>query len=140
MPQTPVRFDLRRSRTLALWLVGVLGGGALAAWGSALPPAAAGVLSVLASVSLVRGLRLHALRRAPNAVVWIAFDPEIRIGFPDGRQCGARLRAPPLVHARLVALRLDSDRGRTAVLVPPDSLSRAEHKRLRVRLRHGGAS
>ena len=139
MPRTPTRFDLGRSPTLALWLAGVLGGGVLAAWASALPPAAAGMLSVLAVVSLVRGLRLHALRSARNAVVRIAFEPEIRIGFPDGRECRARHRAPPLVHARLVALRLEWEGGRTAVLVAPDSLaSQADHKKMRVCLRHGG--
>ena len=141
MPQSPTRFDLRPSRTLALWLAGVLGGGVLAAWGSALPPAAAGGLSVLAAASLVRGLRLHALRSASDAVVRIALDAEIRIVFRDGRECGARLRAPPLVHAWLVALRLETDRGRASVLVPPDSLaSQADHKWMRVCLRLGGPS
>ena len=141
MPQTTAGFDLRPSRALALWLAGVLGGGVIAAWGSALPPAAAGALSVLAAASLVRGLRLHALRSAGDAVIRVALDPEIRIGFRDGRECGGRLRAPPLVHAWLVALRLETDRGRMSVLVPPDSLaSRADHKRMRVCLRLGGAS
>ena len=139
MPQTPTRFDLRRSRSLALWLTAVHGGGALAVWASSLPATVSGVLCVLSAVSLVRGLRLHALRSARNAVVWIAFHPAIRIGFPDGRECGARLRAAPLAHAWLVVLRLESDGGRTSVLVPPDSLSsRAAHKEVRIWLRHGG--
>ena len=138
MPQPPTRFDLRRSRTLALWLAGVHGGGALAVWGSALPATIASVLSLLAVVSLVRSLRLHALRSARNAVVWVSFHPEIRIGFPDGRECRARHRAPPLAHAWLVVLRLETDGGHLAVLVPPDSLSsRAEHKVVRGGLRHG---
>ena len=138
MTRNPIRFDLGRSPALALWLAGVLGGGVFAAWGSALSTPAAGVLSVLAVVSLIRGLRLHALRNARNAVVRVAFGPEIRIGFPDGRECVARLRSPPLAHAWLIALRLESDCGRTAVLVPPDSLSsRADHKRMRRCLHHG---
>ena len=141
MPRTPTRFDLRPSRALVLWLAGVIGGGVLAAWGSALSPAVAGALSVLAAASLVRGLRLHALRSARDAVIRIALEPEIRICFRDGRECGARLRETPLVHAWLVALRLETDRGRMSVLVPPDSLaSRAEHKRMRVCLRLGGVS
>ena len=143
MPQTPTRtrFELRPSRALVLWLAGAIGGGVLAAWGSALPPAAAGALSVLAAASLVRGLRLHALRSARDAVIRIALEPEIRIGFRDGRECGARLREPPLVHPWLVALPLETDRGRMSVLVPSDSLaSPAEHKRMRVCLRLGGAS
>ena len=141
MPQTPTRFDLRPSRTLVLWLAVVLGGGVFAAWGSALPPAAAGTLCVLAAASLARGIRLHALRSAGDAVIRIALDPEIRIGFRDGRECGARLRAPALVHVWLVVLRLETDRGRMSVLVPPDSLaSQAEHKRMRVSLRLGGVS
>ena len=139
MSETPMRFDLRRSRTLVLWLAGVHGGGVLAVWGSALPAAVAGVLCVLAAVSFVRGLRLHALRNARNAVIWVALDPELRLGFAGGRVCGARLRARPLVHAWLVTLRLEWDDGRTVVLVPPDSLSsRADHKKLRRRLRHEG--
>ena len=141
MHEAPIRFDLHPSHALVLWLAGVLGGGMLAAWGSALPPAAAGGLSVLAVASLVRGLRLHALRSAGDAVIRIAFDSGIRIGFRDGRESGARLCAPPLVHAWLVALRLETDRGRMSVLVPPDSLaSEADHKRMRVCLRLGGAS
>ena len=141
MPQSLARFELRPSRALVLWLAGAIGGGVLAAWGSALPPAAAGALSVLAAASLVRGLRLHALRSARDAVIRIALEPEIRIGFRDGRECGARLRAAPLVHPWLVALPLETDRGRMSVLVPADSLaSRAEHKRMRVCLRLGGAS
>ena len=141
MSQTPTRFDLRPSTALVLWLAGVLGGGVLAAWGSALPPAAAGALSILAAASLVRGLRRHALRSARDAVIETALDPEIRIGFRDGRECGARLRAPPLVHAWLVALPLETDRGRMSVLVPPDSLAGpVDHKRMRVCLRLGGTS
>ena len=141
-------FDLRRSCALVLWFVTALGGGVFAAWGSALPAAAAGLLSVLAAASLVRGLRLHALRSAGDAVIGITLDsgirpgirpdirPDIRIEFRDGGGCGARLRAPPLVHAWLVVLRLETDRGRLSVLVPPDSLAtRAEHKRMRVVLR-----
>ena len=137
-------FDLRRSRALVLWLVAALGGGGVAAWGSALPPAAAGFLCVLAAASLVRGLRLHALRSAGDAVTGITLDsdirpdirPDIRIEFRDGGECGARLRAPPLVHAWLVVLRLETERGRLSVLIPPDSLAtRAEHKRMRVVLR-----
>lgn len=137
----PTRFDLRRSRTLALWLAAAHGGGVLAVWGSALPAAAAGVLSVLAAASFVRGLRLHALRNARNAVVRVALEPEIRLGFSDGRECRGELRAPPFLHPRIVVLRLDSDAGRTVVLVPPDSLSpQALHKAFRRRLRHGGDS
>lgn len=137
----PIRFELRGSRTLALWLAAVHGGGVLAAWGSALPAAAAAVLSALAAASFVRGLRLHALRNAPDAVVRIALEPEIRLGFSDGRACRGELRTPPFLHPRLVVLRLDSDAGRTVVLVPPDSLSpQALHKSFRRRLRHGGAS
>ena len=140
MLELPIRFELRRSRTLALWLAAVHGGGVLAAWGSALPAAAAGVLSALAAASFLRGLRLHALRSARNAVVWVALEPEISLGFSDGRTCRAELRARPLLHPWLVALRLDSDAGRTVVvLVPPDSLfSQAVHKRFRSRLQHGG--
>ncbi len=139
MPETPTRFDLRRSRLLVLWLAAAHGGGALAAWWSALPAAAATTLTVLAAASFVRGLRLHALRNATNAIVWIALDPELRIGFSNGRSCGARLRAPPLLHPWLVTLRLASEAGRAVVLVPPDSLSsQADHKAIRSRLRHGG--
>lgn len=139
MPQTPSRFDLRPSRTLALWFAGVHGGGALAAWGSSLPATVTSALSVLAAASMVHGLRLHALRSARNAVVGITLHPEIRIVFSNGRECGARLRSPPLVHAWLVVLRLESDGGNLSVLVPPDSLSsRAAHKEVRVCLRHGG--
>ena len=141
MPSMPVRFELRRSRTLALWLAAVHGGGVIAVWGSALPAAAAGVLSAFAAASFVRGLRLHALRSAPDAVVRVALEPEVRLGLADGRTCRAALRARPFLHPRLVVLRLDSDVGRTVVLVPPDSLSpRALHKALRRRLRHGGVS
>lgn len=139
MLQTPARFDLRRSRILVLWLAAVYGGGVLAVWGSALPVAAAGGLSLLAAAGFLRGLRLHALRSAGNAVVWFALDPEVRIGFADGRECGARLRARPLVHVWLVTLRFDCDAGRTVVLVPPDALSsRADHKWIRGRLRSEG--
>ena len=105
----PIRFELRGSRTLALWLAAVHGGGVLAAWGSALPAAAAALLSALAAASFVRGLRLHALRNAPDAVVRIALEPEIRLGFSDGRACRGELRTPPFLHPRLVVLRLDSD-------------------------------
>ena len=139
MLELPIRLELRRSRTLALWLAAVHGGGVLAAWGSALPTAAAGVLSALAVASFVRGLRLHALRSARSAVVWVALEPEIRLGFSDGRACRAELRPRPLLHPWLVALRFDSDAGRTVALVPPDSLSsQAVHKRFRSRLQHGG--
>ena len=135
----PIRFELGRSRTLALWLAAVHGGGVLAVWGSALPAAVAGALSVLAAASFIRGLRLHALRSARNAVVLMALEPGILLGFSDGRTCRAEPRARPLLHTWLVALRLDSDAGRTVVLVPPDSLSsHAVHKALRRRLRHGG--
>ena len=140
MPQPPTRFVLRRSRTLALWLAGVHGGGALAVWGSSLPVTIASLLCVLAAASLVRGLRLHALRSARNSVIRISLQPEIRIGFPDGRECGARLRAPPFAHAWLVVLRLETDSGRLTVLLAPDSLSsRAEHKEVRSGLRHGSS-
>ena len=139
MPETPIRFDLRRSPVLVLWLAAVHGGGALAAWASALPAAAAAAVLALAAASFVHGLRLHALRSARNSVVWLALDPELRLGFADGRTCGARLRARPLLHPWLVTLRLESDAGRTVVLVPPDSLSsRAGHRAIRSRLRHGG--
>ena len=137
----PMRFELRKSRTVALWLAAAHGGGVLAVWGSALPPAAAGVLSVLVAASFVRGLRLHALRSARGAVVRVSLEPGIRLGLADGRSCRAELRAPPFLHPRLVVLRLDSDAGRTVVLAPPDSLSpQALHKALRRRLRHGGTS
>lgn len=136
----PIRFELGRSRTLALWLAAVHGGGLLAAWGSALPAAAAGVLSAFAAASFIRGLRLHVLRSARNAVVRVALEPGIRLGFSDGRTCRAEPRARPFLHAWIVVLRLESDAGRTVVLVPPDSLpSQAVHKMLRSRLRHGGA-
>ena len=141
MLDMPIRFELRKSRTVALWLAAAHGGGVLAVWESALPPAAAGVLSVLAAASFVRGLRLHALRSAPGAVVGVALEPEIRLRLADGRSCRAELRAPPFLHPWLVVLRLDSNAGRAAVLVPPDSLSpRALHKAFRRRLRHGGTS
>lgn len=141
MLDMPIRFELRGSRALVIWLAAAHGGGVLAAWGSALPTAAAGVLSALAAASFVRGLRLHALRSAPGAVVRVALEPEIRLGLADGRSCRAELRAPPFLHPRLVVLRLDSDIGRTVVLVPPDSLfPPALHKALRRRLRHGGTS
>lgn len=136
-----IRFELRKSPTLALWLAAAHGGGALAVWGSALPTAAAGALSVLAAASFVRGLRLHALRSARGAVVRLALEPGIRLDLADGRSCRAELRAPPFLHPGLVVLRLDADTGRTVVLAPPDSLSpRALHKALRRRLRHGGVS
>ena len=139
MQDMPIRFELRPSRTLVLWLAAVHGGGVLAAWGSALPAVAAGALSALAAASFIRGLRLHALRSARDAVVRITLEPGVRLGFPDGRECAAELRARPLLHVWLVALRLDSDTGRTVVLVPPDSLSSpAAHKTLRSRLQHGG--
>ena len=139
MLSMPVLLELRRSRTLALWLAAVHGGGVIAVWGSALPPAVAGVLSVFAAASFVRGLRLHALRSAPDAVVRVALEPELGVGFPDGRTCRAALRARPFLHPRLVVLRLDSDPGRIVVLVPPDALAApAAHKTLRSRLRHGG--
>lgn len=137
----PMRFELRKSRTVALWLAAAHGGGVLAVWGSALPTIAAGLLSALAAASFVRGLRLHALRSAPNAIVRIVFEPGIRLGLADGRSCRAELRAPPFLHPWLVVLRLDSDTGRTVVLAPPDSLfPQALHKALRRRLRHGGTS
>ena len=139
MTEPPTRFDLRRSRILVAWLAAVHGGGVLAAWGSALPGVAAAALTVLATASFVRGLRLHALRIARDAVVWVALDPEPRFGFSDGRTFRARLRARVLLHPWLVTLRLDYDEGSTVVLVPRDSLpSKADHKAIRRRLRHGG--
>ena len=139
MTEPSTRFDLRRSRTLGIWLTAVHAGGILAACASALPAGVEGGLSILAAVSFVRGLRLHALRCARSSVVRLALDPEILLGFPDGRTCRARLRARPFVRPWLVTLRLQSEHGRRIVLVPPDSLpSRAEHKRMRGRLRHEG--
>ena len=139
--ESTTRFDLRGSRTLAVWLAAVHGGAILAAWDSALPAAGAGLVSVLAAAGFVRGLRLHALRRGRDAVVRIDLGPELRIVFADGRVRAARLRARPLVHSWLVTLRLESGDGPTVVLVPPDSLSsRSAHKALRFGLRHGGSA
>ena len=131
------RFHLRPSHTVAAWITAVHGGGVLAVWVSAVPPEAAGMLSVLAAWSFVHGLRLHALRNARRAVAWIDIGRALRVGFADGRWCGARLRARPLVTGRLVVLRLETDDGCTTVLVPPDALrSRARHKALRREVRH----
>ena len=113
-------------------------GAVLALWSSAVPSAAGGVLTAVAAASLVRSLRLHAVRRANGAVVWIELGRALRIGFADGREMAAHFRAPPFVHARLVVLRLASNAGRTVVLVPLDALpSRADHKAMRRTLRHG---
>ena len=131
------RFHLRPSYTVAVWIAAVHGGGVLAVWGSAVPLEAAGILSVLAACSFVHGLRFHALRNARHAVAWIEIGRALRVGFADGRRCGARLRARPLVTGRLVVLRFETDDGRTTVLVPPDALrSRARHKAIRREVRH----
>ena len=135
------RFDLRPSRTVAVWLAVAHGGGLLALWTSAVPSAATGLLAVLAACGFVRALRLHALRSAKNAVIRIEVGRTLRVGFADGRESPARLRAEPFVNCAVVVLRLSSHDGRTIVLVPPDALrTNADHKALRRALRHGAAS
>ena len=138
MPETTSRFNLRGSPVLAAWLVAVHGGAVLAVWGSAMPVIVAGAFSVLSACVLVRDLRLHAMRSARGAVVWLELEPGLRLGFADGRECGARLRARPLVHPRLLILRFASEAGHGVLLVPADSLpSRTAHKTIRRCLRHG---
>lgn len=132
------RFDLYPSRTATVWIASVHGGGVLALWGSAAPPEAAGILSVLVACSFIHGLRLHALRSARRAVAWIEIGRTLRVGFVDGRRCAARLRSRPVVTGRLVVLRLETDGGRTTLLVPADALrSRSRHKAIRRVVRHG---
>lgn len=136
-----IRFDLRPSRTVAVWTAAVHGGGLLAVWGSAIPVEASTVLSLVAACSFVRVVRLHALRRDPNAVIWLEVGRALRVGFADGRVHAARLRAPPFVHSQIVVVRLASDDRRAVVLVPPDALaSRARHKELRRSIRDGTPS
>ena len=140
MVETRGRFDLRTSPTAAAWLAVVHAGGVLAVWTSAVPPVATGGLAVLAALSFVRALRLHALRSARNAVVRLELGRTLRLTFADGRESPAKLRAKPLVHCRLVVIRLAWEGGRTVVLVPPDALrTHADHKALRRGLRHGVA-
>ncbi|MCY4452142.1 MAG: hypothetical protein OXC01_09340 [Immundisolibacterales bacterium] len=137
MPEPDDRFHLRPSRTATVWTAAVHGGGVLALWGSAVPPEAAGILTVITACSFTQGLRLHALRSAGRAVAWIEIGRGLRVGFADGRRCEARLRSRPVVTDRLVVLRLETDDGHTTVLVPPDALSsRARHKAIRREARH----
>ena len=141
MLRPPSRFVLRRSPTLVAWLAAVHGGALLAVWGSAMPAAAAGILTVLAVASFLRGIRVHALRSANCAVIWVEFLPDLRLGYGDGTAREARLRGHPLVHPWLVNLQYESASGRGVVLIPPDSLSsRDGHRTLRRILRHGGSA
>ena len=139
MSEPPTRFALRRSPALAAWLVAVHAGAILAAWASAMPGVAAGAVSVLAVGALVRSMRLHVLRSAACAVVWIELDPDLRLGFANGSVLGARVRGHPFIHPWLVSLPYESEGGPGVVLIPPDSLSsRAGHRAVRRCLRHGG--
>ena len=139
-PAEPTRYRLRGSPGLAVWLAAVYAGAVAAAWGSALPPWAAAVLSAFAAAGLLRGLRLHALRTGRGAAVWLEVGAEVRIGLAGGRVCPVRPRAVPFVHPWIIILRIESEGGSSCVLVPRDSLSgRAEHKALRRRLRQGEA-
>ena len=141
MEETADQFELGPSRIAAIWIAVVHAGAVASLFGSAVPPAAGGVLTAIVALSFVRSLRLHAFRCARKAVVRIELGPTLRIGFADGTEAAAHLRTPPLVHCRLVVFRLASDAGRTVVLVPPDALrSPADHKTLRRHVRHGTES
>jgi len=113
----------------------------VAAWSSALPTAAAAAASLVVVASCIRGMRLHALRVARNAVVRLELSEGLRIEFANGAIRSARLRTRPLVHPWLVTLAVDFDTGSTVVLVPSDSMaSPSAHRAVRRRLRDGGPS
>ena len=135
------RFDLGRSRGLVAWLAVVHGGAIVAAWSSALPAVVAAAASIVVVASCIRGMRLHALRLARDAVVRLELSEGLRIELASGAIHSARLRARPLVHPWLVTLAVDFDTGSAMVLVPSDSMaSPAAHRAVRRCLRDGGPS
>lgn len=136
--------ELGPSPVLVLVLAALHAGGGLIAL--TLPLAWIWRVALLGAVgaSLYRALALHGVRRAPGAVVALAFGDEARCALY--RRGAGRWEAGRVVdcrvQARLVLLVVRSDERRRAsrVVIPADAVAPEPFRRLRARLRLGGAA
>jgi toxin CptA len=133
-----LRLDLRPSRGLALFLAATHSGAALCLLVASVPPWASACGLLALSLSLVRELRRHVLRRHPRAVVRLlaGTEGEWTLGLADGTTVAAERLPGTVVHPWLVVLHLRSNgpRRRWSVPIAADALDPDSHRRLRVRL------
>jgi toxin CptA len=137
-----LRLRLAPSRRLA-WLLGLSHAGAmLLSWVTPLKWWLSLALSLAALGSLRHGLRYHALRSAPGALVGLELRPDGSAAVQDrrGRWREARLLGSSFVSPGLTIINLTvaGARLRRSLVVAPDSLSTNEFRRLRVWLRWRG--
>lgn len=141
MPNT-LRFVLQPSTGLT-WLLAAAHAGAAALVWLVLPGWYGKVLASSAlGASLAVGLRRHARRWGPAAIVELELngDGSVTLRRKDGRDVSGRLLASTFVSPRLVILNLATQARwlPLAVLVPADAVPPEDHRRLRVWLRWRG--
>jgi toxin CptA len=138
-----LRVRLRPSRQLTLLLCAGHAGAAGLSWAAPIPWWLSLVLSSAALASLAFGLRLHAWRSAPEAVVGFELRPDGSGAIENRRGrwrevavLGSSFVSPLLT---ILNLRVAGARGHRSLVVTPDALGADEFRRLRVWLRWRGA-
>ena len=136
---TPLRLDLRPSRTL-FWVLTVshLGAAGLLT-ASRLPPWAAVALTACVLASYIWLVSRHALLRQAGAVVCLLWGKgnEWRVSSRSGAEILARLSPESFVRPWMTVLLLRPEGGghTRSVVIMPDTLDAEVFRRLRVRLR-----
>jgi toxin CptA len=136
-----LRLRLAPSRQLA-WLLGLGHAGAvLLSWITPLKWWLSLPLSLAALASLRYGLRYHALRSAPDALVGLELRPDGSAAVRDrsGRWTQAQVLGSSFVSPGLTILNLRLAKAHCSLVVAPDSLDADDFRRLRVWLRWRGA-
>lgn len=134
-----LRIRLHPSRQLMLLLGAGHAGAAASSWAAPIPWWLSLALSLAICASLVFGLRFHAWRSAPGALIGFELRRDGSGAIEDRRGrwrevtvLGSSFVSPLLT---VVNLRLAGARGRRSLVVAPDALGVDEFRRLRVWLR-----
>ncbi|MFY9329033.1 MAG: protein YgfX [Georgfuchsia sp.] len=95
------------------------------------------LLLMLIAVSMARGLRLHAQRSGPSAVVGLTLREggEMELEYGDGRHIATRIDPSSTVWHWLMALRLRRENRCHSLFLLPDMLGEESWRRLAVYLR-----
>lgn len=136
----PLRFELRRSRRLAWYLLAVHAGALALIPLLPLDLATAVALAGLVILALVRSCATRVLMHGDRSVVGVVWmrDGEWRLIERGGQTRVCRLRPDSYVHPQLTVLNFSGAR-RCSIVLLPDSLDRETFRRLRVRLGLHGA-